>query len=34
MEGVSESQRKELEKDFDSLTEWINNLLGIKLQKS
>jgi hypothetical protein len=33
MEGVSESQRKELEKDFDSLTEWINHLLGIKLKK-
>jgi hypothetical protein len=32
-QGVSENQRKELEKDFESLTEWINNLLGIKIQK-
>jgi len=33
-QGLSENQRKELEKDFDILTDWINNLLGVKLQKN
>jgi hypothetical protein len=32
-QGLSENQRKELDKDFEILTEWINNLLGVKLQK-
>jgi hypothetical protein len=32
-QSLVENQRRELERDFESLTDWINTLLGVKLQK-